>query len=1127
MLRFLKYLFLTLFFLGLLAAAAGVGGLYYLVVKAPCPEMEEGYIESILGRESPVYYRDGQTKIGVLFQGIHRQYITYDRIPRDFINAITAAEDDQFFKHFGIDIPGIIRAMIVNYRAGRIVQGGSTITQQTAKNLFKRESRSYKAKLKELLYALRLEHRYSKEKILEFYTNQFYVSGNGHGLGVAARYYFDKEPEELTMLEAAFIAGSVKRPNYYNPFTKKNRKDARKALIRADERAAYVLGKMRKLGMITEAQYQAAIQRDIVFKQGKTSFALNTAMDLVKDGLSTTVITEALEDHGISNIATSGARIITTLDAGLQRDTLYNLRRHLSVLDVRLRGYQREEVQKEYKELKYKGDGEIKRHAFVFGTIDSIEGAGGKNPLIHVRFGPRQTPGFIDRAGLERMVDALVKYRKNRWSKPGKKDLARLVQRFQPGDRVYVSVREVDFFDNTPTLDLEKFPQVQGAAMVMQQGMIRAMAGGSENRFYNRAISAKRLMGSTFKPFLFSGAIQLGWDATDRLDNRRNVFVFMDRPYFPRPDHHSPFEFVSMSWAGVKSENVAAVWLLYHLTDHLTPPQLREIAGHLDMLPRTKGGATESYQSFKQRMRDDFGIRVSGDILSRAAYERAVKNLEGDFLFDDRVTEYRLLQKMPYGLHFDKFRNALTTELKDKKLKSWERKELQLRISMLANNFLSLQQVHQGLLDFRAYVEAEMGIARDSLAYFDASSNGRPPGRLVKDDKGTYIFTQAARLARTWVEVGEDELQQELRSMFPSDRDRFWNAVRLRNFITAGSFARVRNQMKVERASLAANKPYSMEVLSNISDYRVMLGLQYLISLGHQAGLTSRLEPILSFPLGSNVVSLSETVRMYETMVTGSRHDVRLPNGFEEIDLEEDDQDGLAIIERIEGPGGKVIYARDVAPRPVYDPATSSDLANILQNVILFGTGRYARDHVRLHSEDKARDKELAKLDLPLPMLGKTGTANDFRNASFMGYVPVGIAPEGAALTLEPGYAVGVYVGFDDNRKLKKGSTRITGAQGALPVWSAIAASLYDLEALGEQLDPVDLVFNGIGLKYPDTGQLFVPVDPENGGLVVDGHGAKKSLIPPDSPAVLSHGQVSREGYFEPGRAFHPFWQNR
>ncbi|MCL1980249.1 MAG: transglycosylase domain-containing protein, partial [Proteobacteria bacterium] len=303
MLKLIKYCFIFFLILFGFAVAMGAGGLYYLVTMVPAPEIEEAAINEILGRESLVYYRDGQDKLGVLFEGIHRQYLTYDQIPKDFVNALIAAEDNRFFSHFGIDVPGIGRAMLVNLKAGKVVQGGSTITQQTAKNLFKRESRTLQAKLKELLYALRLEHRYSKKKIFEFYTNQFFVSGNGHGLGVAARFFFDKEPKDLTLLECAFIAGSVKRPNYYNPFLKKNQANADDVRQRSEERVRYVLGQMRKNGLLGEEEYKTLDLTTLVFKQGKMSYAQNTAMDLVREGLSTPFIADILEQNGIANIA--------------------------------------------------------------------------------------------------------------------------------------------------------------------------------------------------------------------------------------------------------------------------------------------------------------------------------------------------------------------------------------------------------------------------------------------------------------------------------------------------------------------------------------------------------------------------------------------------------------------------------------------------------------------------------------------------------------------------------------------------------------------------------------------------------------------------------------------------------
>lgn len=232
----LKKFFLFFLFLSFCCVLTVAGGVYWLVVMHPGDEIKVENIHSILGKESHVYYSDNRTPLGVFFDQAHRQYVDYAEIPPAFVHALVASEDNRFFSHFGFDMGGIVRAAIKNIQAGRVVQGGSTLTQQTAKNLFDRTDRSIQAKLKELLFALRLEYHYPKEKIFEFYANQFYVSGNGHGLGVAAKYYFDKKPLDLTLVECAFIAGSVKRPNYYNPFIKKTDEAAGLAIERAKSR---------------------------------------------------------------------------------------------------------------------------------------------------------------------------------------------------------------------------------------------------------------------------------------------------------------------------------------------------------------------------------------------------------------------------------------------------------------------------------------------------------------------------------------------------------------------------------------------------------------------------------------------------------------------------------------------------------------------------------------------------------------------------------------------------------------------------------------------------------------------------------------------------------------------------
>ncbi len=1088
MLNILKYCCITLLFATLLGAALAAGGLYYLVVVVPSPEIEESTINELLTRESPVFYRDGQTKLGVLFEGIHRQYLTYEEIPKDFINALIASEDREFFNHFGVDLPGIARAMLVNLKAGRVVQGGSTITQQTAKNLFKRESRSLEAKLKELLYALRLEHRYSKEKILEFYTNQFFVSGNGHGLGVAARYFFDKEPRELTLLECAFIAGSVKRPNYYNPFLRKNLANPEEVRQRGDERVRYVLGQMRRAGMVDEQAYSSLKTSDLVFKQGRMSFAQNTAMDLVKEGLGTPFIADTLEENGISNISTSGARIITSLDPDIQRRTVQALRRHLSQLDVRLRGYSRAAVQDEYKALEYRGDEELLPGNFVFGIVRESSESRDKGVEVRVQFNDGRVEGTIDTAGLDRLGNALARYSRGATTASAA-DRKGLLKQLQAGDTVYVSIREQEESGRL-RLDLERYPQVEGAAFVLQEGAVRAMSGGMSNLNYNRATTAKRLMGSTFKTFIFAAALQLGWSPVDMISNVRDTFVFMNRPYTPQPDHATPFDSVSLSWAGVTSENVAAVWLLYHLTDHLTPPMIRELAARVDMAPRVEDGRVEDSQRYKERMRDRFGILLSRQHLDYAAFGGAVRALQPDFVFDDRSDEWRRLERMRY------------------------------------DDFGQLRSLAQALLAFRQGLGGSQQV--DPEAAFEQPELSSPPtGRMARDTLGRYIFTLRQDLPPNWTGLTTRELIDHLIALDYRQLEPFWREqVLLDGIVSAATVQQVDNQLGMEREKFGSDKLYSLEVLAEVRDFRVMLGLQYLIRLAKECGINSRFEPVLSSPLGSNVVSLSEITRMYETLITGHRHDAADAPTLAQAELDgRVDPDGAAIIERIETPEGRVVYSRQTVKTRVLDGKSSAAVANILQNVIPYGTGRSALEQVRLRSDDSARNALLAKSRQPYPLLGKTGTANDYRNAAFVGYVPV-LAPDQSGPSLQGGYTVGVYAGYDHNAPMVKGGFRVSGSHGALPAWSAIAQGLLDVEKIADRLDVVDLTFDGLALQYPEVQQVFLPVAPQQGGAPTGASGLRQTMSPA-FPASLCFGAPGESGRFEPERLFLPFWKNR
>jgi len=146
-----------------------------------------------------------------------KNYITYEQIPQDLINAVISVEDQRFFSHAGIDFIGLGRALVVNIKNGRLVQGGSTITQQLAKNLFLSQEQTIVRKIKELFLTFALERNYSKEEILEMYLNYSYFGAGAYGISEASEKFFQKDVSQLTVEECALLAGVLKGPSIYNP----------------------------------------------------------------------------------------------------------------------------------------------------------------------------------------------------------------------------------------------------------------------------------------------------------------------------------------------------------------------------------------------------------------------------------------------------------------------------------------------------------------------------------------------------------------------------------------------------------------------------------------------------------------------------------------------------------------------------------------------------------------------------------------------------------------------------------------------------------------------------------------------------------------------------------------------
>ena len=433
----------------------------------------------MINSESPVYYSDGQTPIGVFFEKTHSKYINYNDIPKTFIKALVAAEDKNFFHHWGFDPKAIARAFVANFKSGRVVQGGSTLTQQTAKNVFKREKRSYRTKIHEMFQAFLLEREYTKEEILEMYTNQFFVNGYGKGLRIAAQYFFDKDPRDLDLVEAAFIVGSVKGPNKYNPFIKKTLSEKEKAKRLGKARKDYVLNKMLAQNYISSVEWAAAKERPVPFKEGRITYRLNVILDYVRNQLESSYFQEILQEQGVDNIATSGISIYTSVDQDIQNAALMSLRKHLPRMDVSLTGIAPSKTLSRWK-------GPLKESAIssnpglpFLARVTEIH-KGPENPGLRVAW--QNGEAFIGFDGLKPIGETWQKGKKGPWATFKKEHVRVLLDTMEAGDLVPVQIFTVDSDppgeEQVEKLVLSAVPELEGGVVTLHQGMIKAMVGG-------------------------------------------------------------------------------------------------------------------------------------------------------------------------------------------------------------------------------------------------------------------------------------------------------------------------------------------------------------------------------------------------------------------------------------------------------------------------------------------------------------------------------------------------------------------------------------------------------------------------------------------------------------------------
>src|SRR4051812_17406912 len=280
----------------------------WLALRANVQSLKQG-----LSQPTVIYDKNGKVASNVATN--RTKGVKIEDLPKYVPNAVVAIEDERFYEHGGFDIKGIARAFFSNLFAGQITGGGSTLTQQLTKNALLSPERTYKRKAEELFLAVKIEKVYTKQEILQMYLNQVYFGSGAWGIGNASKKYFNKNIQDVTVSEAAMLAGLLHAPNYLDPY---NNYDL------AMKRRNVVLAKMKELGMITNAQYNTAKREKIRLHDGGGNFVERKYPYYVD-----AVLNEAISKYGLTQeeILTRGYRIYTELDQNLQAglEKVYNM----------------------------------------------------------------------------------------------------------------------------------------------------------------------------------------------------------------------------------------------------------------------------------------------------------------------------------------------------------------------------------------------------------------------------------------------------------------------------------------------------------------------------------------------------------------------------------------------------------------------------------------------------------------------------------------------------------------------------------------------------------------------------------------------------------------------------------
>ncbi len=552
------------------------------------------------------------TKDGLLiaqFGEKKRTPVSIEQIPQQLINAFIASEDDNFYEHAGVDFKGLLRAALQLALTGKKKQGGSTITMQVTRSFLLSNEKTYTRKLKEIILALKIEHEYPKNKILELYLNQIFMGHRAYGIAAAAQVYYGKSLTDLSLAEHAMIAGLPKAPSLYNPITNE---------ARALERRNYVLHRMLELGYITQQDYEDASE------QASSSKLQAVLPEVSALYLAEMVRQKILELYG-EQAYTSGFKVYTTLDGTLQSTANQALTDTLHAYDER-HGYRhcknaatnRAGCQKDNKIA-----------PTVIGdtfpaTVTSVKNNRATASLLTSAttdtLSPL-TPNLLNKTVIEITGDNL------KWTGSS---LSSLVK---PGDTI--RVRQLQ--DSSWTLT--QVPEAEGAFVALNpdDGAILALTGGFDfyRNKYNRATQSKRQPGSGFKPIIYTTALEQGYTPASLINDAPIVIDIPGQENEWRPENYNKKFYgpTSIRSAITHSRNIISIRLLKEMGVEKAVETALRFGFTEEQIPKTLSLALGSGYATPLQMARVYATFANGGFLIKPYFIERIESNEGEIIY--------------------------------------------------------------------------------------------------------------------------------------------------------------------------------------------------------------------------------------------------------------------------------------------------------------------------------------------------------------------------------------------------------------------------------------------------------------------------------------------------------------